>query len=355
MSIPVVRIVSLARDGQFLPAAGSATVWAKTTRLDVNYAPVFLGSQRGIRFRYMLEGFDTSWVQAGSAHAASYTNLPPGSYRFRVVAFDTSRPGLKSEASLEIAKERYYYQTWWFRCGCALLALGLVFLAYRVHVRRLKAEFDATLKERARIAREMHDTVIQGCTGVSVLLEALASQHGSAIEDNTLFQHARTQIVTTVDEARDMVWNLRSGDKINLAYSLEALARQASQAFGFAVAYTGAVSPGMVSNLAGHEVLMITREALANSASHGGPDAITIALSQKGEAWVLDIVDNGKGFQSNASGAPHRHYGVTGMRERADRIGAILILRSNPGTGTQVSLRLSSKDLLRTSPVKVKT
>lgn len=109
-------------------------------------------------------------------------------------------------------KQKYYYQTWWFRCGCVLLVLAF-FLGYRVHVQRIKAEFDATLKERAKIAREMHDTVIQGCTGISVLLEALASQHGSAMKENILFQHARTQIVATVDEARDMVSNLRNADK----------------------------------------------------------------------------------------------------------------------------------------------
>ncbi len=251
-------------------------------------------------------------------------------------------------------KQKYYYQTWWFRCGCVLLVLALVFLGYRVHVQRIKAEFDATLKERARIAREMHDTVIQGCTGISVLLEALASQQGSVIEDNTLFQHARTQIVATVDEARDMVWNLRNAGKIDLARSLEALARQASQAFGISVAYTGNTSPGMVSNLAGHEVLMITREALANSASHGVPDAITIELSRNGEEWILKISDNGKGFQGASSEVPHRHYGLTGMRERTGRIGGTLNLQSSPGAGTTVSLHLAQQDLLRTSPVKAK-
>lgn len=118
-------------------------------------------------------------------------------------------------------------------------------------MQRIKAEFDATLKERARIAREMHDTVIQGCTGISVLLEAMASQHGSVVNDNTLFHHARTQIVATVNKARDMVWNLRNAEKIDLTRSLEALARQASEAFGIAVAYTGSTSPGMVSTWPG--------------------------------------------------------------------------------------------------------
>ena len=99
---------------------------------------------------------------------------------------------------------------------------------------------------------------------------------------------------------------------------------------------------------------MITREALANSASHANPDAITIALSRKGEIWRLDIDDNGRGFQGDPSGVLQRHYGVTGMRERAGRIGATLVLSSSPGAGTQVSLELSQADLLRTSPVKEK-
>lgn len=210
---PLVRIASIFQDGQQVPSSKEVTVSAKTTRLEFSYAPLYLGSQRGIRFRYMLEGFDHDWAQAESPHLASYTNLSPGNFRFRVVAFDTTHPELKSEASVGIVKQKYYYQTWWFRCGCVLLVLALVFIGYRVHVQRIKAEFEATLKERARIAREMHDTVIQGCTGISVLLEALASQQGSVIEDNTLFQHARTHIVATVDEARDMVSNLRNAEK----------------------------------------------------------------------------------------------------------------------------------------------
>ncbi len=351
---PVVRIVSIDQDGQTLAAADHVTISARTTHLNLNYAPLFLGSQRGIRFSYMLEGFDREWVQAGTARTASYTNLPPASYRFRVAAFDSSRPELRTEASIGIVKQRLYYQTWWFRCACVVLVFAFVLIGYRVHVQRIKAEFDATLKERGRIAREMHDTVIQGCTGVSVLLEALASQHGSALEGNMLFEHARKQIVATVDEARDMVWNLRHAEKVNLASSLQALAHQASQAFGIDVAYTGAEPPGMVSQLAGHEVLMITREALANSASHANPDAITIALSRKGEIWRLDIDDNGRGFQGDPSGVLQRHYGVTGMRERAGRIGATLVLSSSPGAGTQVSLELSQADLLRTSPMKEK-
>lgn len=349
---PPVRIVSIVQDGQYSTAADHASISARATHLDFNYAPLFLGSQRGIRFSYMLEGFDQEWVQAGAARTASYTNLPPGPLRFRVVAFDTSRPELRSEASIEILKERFYYQTLWFRCLCILLLLALVFIGYRLHVNRIKAEFDATLKERGRIAREMHDTVIQGCTGISVLLEALASQRGTALEDNTLFQHARKQIIKTVDEARDMVWNLRHADKVNLASSLEALAHQASEAFGIDVAYTAAEQPGMVSHLTGHEVLMIAREALSNSASHAEADTITIALSRKDDVWSLDIADNGKGFQVDPSGAAQRHYGLTGMRERAHRIGANLIFDSSQGKGTQVSVQLFQKDLLRTSPVK---
>ncbi len=94
----------------------------------------------------MLEGFDHDWAQAESAHLASYTNLPPGNFRFRVVAFDTTHPELKSEASVGIVKQKYYYQTWWFRCGCVLLVLALVFLGYRVHVQRIKAESTPRLK-----------------------------------------------------------------------------------------------------------------------------------------------------------------------------------------------------------------
>ena len=220
---PVVRIAGLTLDGMNLSFGNeSLRLPAGSKRLAFSFVPLFLGPQVGIRFIYQLEGFDNSWVSAGSSHTATYTNLPAGTYRFRVRSFSVSHPEHFTEAPFDFTKKPFIYQTWWCRLLFVLALLGCGLLVYALRLRTVRNRFAVVLEERGRLAREMHDTVLQGCQGVSMLLEAIATQREEALEDDDLLDVARAQLRTTISEARQAVWNLRRSedDEINLPHSL---------------------------------------------------------------------------------------------------------------------------------------
>jgi ligand-binding sensor domain-containing protein len=340
---PVVRIVGIMRDGVTVPMTPGLQLPAGTARLAFSFAPLFLGPQGGVRFRYILEGFDHDWLPVGSGHAAIYTNLPAGSYRFRVQSFDVSHPERITEATVDFKQRPFVYQLWWFRLGCILAALGCGLLAYSVHLRKVRTRFALVLEERGRLAREMHDTVIQGCTGVSMLLEAIASQRNGVSEDGDLLVVARTQMRETIDEARRAVWDLRrnEGEEFDLPYSLAALAEQATRAFGIPVVCERVDPMNGIPGSTGHELLMVAREAIANAGTHAHPDWIRISASLEGLDLTVTIIDNGAGFIERAMpDSTGEHYGLVGMRERMYRIGGTLLVRSVLGSGTEVVMKL---------------
>src|SRR6201999_4286548 len=199
---PRVLLTGINADGRELQVAPSLVFPASLSRLEIDFAPLLLRSQENVRFRYRLEDFDPDWTFAGTSRVASYTNLPPGKYRFRVQAFELSNPLAVSEASFDLERRPYFYDTWWFVTLCLLAAALLIFAVYQSRIRSLRLRFKSVLEERNRRAREMHDTVIQGCTSISALLEAISSlrRENLALEQS-LLEHARTQVRTTIDEA----------------------------------------------------------------------------------------------------------------------------------------------------------
>ena len=171
---PVV-IDQVIADGLQIPATSGITLGPDNAKLEVHYGVVLLRSQERIRFRYMLDGFDKNWSDASPARVAFYTNLPPGHYQFRVAAFEMNNPEQVAATSLEIVQKPHFYRTAWF-LTCALFLLAAAVLgAYQFRLGQLHARFKAVLSERNRLAREMHDTLIQGCASVSALLEAHSS------------------------------------------------------------------------------------------------------------------------------------------------------------------------------------
>jgi ligand-binding sensor domain-containing protein/two-component sensor histidine kinase len=340
---PVMRIVGLSLDGVDLALTNGLQLPARGKRLAFSFAPLFLGQQVGIRFLYRLDGFDNSWISSGSGHSATYTNLPAGTYRFHVRSFDVSHPGFSAEETLDFTKNPFIYQTWWFRLLFIVALLGCILLVYTLRLRGVRDRFAVVLQERSRLAREMHDTVIRGCIGVSMLMEAIATQRSDAVDDNDLFNVAREQLRSTISEARQAVWDLRRNDEeeINLPHSLAALAEQASQAFGIPVVCERVDPISGIPGSTGHELLMVTREAIANAGSHANPEWIRISASLDGADLTLSVIDNGSGFVQPGPLTSHdRHYGLIGMRERMDRIGGTLAIHTKSGSGTEVVMKL---------------
>src|ERR1035437_746664 len=176
MPSPVVVDQVLA-EGQLVPFDQEIVLRPGNGRLEITYAVTRLRSQEGLRYRYRMEGLE-AWNEAFTRRTAYYTHLPPGKYRFRVQAYEVGNPGALSEASIALVQRPHFYATFWFLGCCAVALLGVGFLWYRLRLRQMKVRFQAVNEERARMAREMHDTVIQGCIGVSSLLEAALGVEG---------------------------------------------------------------------------------------------------------------------------------------------------------------------------------
>jgi signal transduction histidine kinase len=326
------------------------------TRLEFTFTPISLRSQAGIRYRYKLENFDKDWLFAGTNLTVSYTNLPAGDYKFRVNAYDVGDPSVISEAYIDVRKAQLIWQTWWFLTLCVALLSLMAWGIYKLRMHQIKLRFRAVLNERGRLAREMHDTVIQGCTSISALLEAIASlqtDHRGPGED--LLEYARSQVRTTIDEARSAVWDLRHEEdsELDLAASLEAIAAQSRKEFAIPVQCHLNGPPLPIPGTITRELLMVVREAVYNAVLHGHPHEIRIELEYEPDQLRLAVADDGHGF--DVSSAPAEgHFGITGMRERIDQAGGKLTIASSPGSGTRIEILLPAAALVSKSPNKRK-
>ncbi|HEY4008685.1 MAG TPA: two-component regulator propeller domain-containing protein, partial [Acidobacteriaceae bacterium] len=350
--IPRVSLESPIEDGRTVVPTGRVVVPAHVVRLSFPFTAVSLRSQDGVRFRYKLENFERTWNVLTSTSAAgrvaTYTNLRAGHYRFRVQAYNTVDPARISEAELSFTKSPFFYETWWFCLLSGLILSVIAWSVYQLRVRQIRTRFEAVLAERSRLAREMHDTVIQGCTGISALLEAVAStpvDHESAKRD--LLDYARAQARTTIQEAREAIWNMRhEGERdIELVEALNGVAAQTTREFGTTVDIEHNLSRVPVAASLAHEILMTVREAVYNSVQHGQTQSVTINLQDNNGNLSIAVVDAGCGFSANGGdGALEGHYGIVGMRERMQRLGGRLELTSAPGLGTTVWLQVQRRE-----------
>lgn len=349
-AVPRILITSALSDGRELPLGSRLVLPADSSRLELAFTPLMLRPQEGIRFRYRLEDFDPGWTYTGANREATYTNLPAGTYTFHVIAFEVNHPEMSSEVSLAITKEPYFYNTWWFLTLCLLVLTLLIFGIYRSRIRIVRSRFNAVLEERSRLAREMHDTVIQGCTSISALLEAVSSlQRENHSPEKDLLDYARMQVRTTIDEARQAVWNLRHDDEPmqDLSSAIGVIAEHTRKEFGLRVECITTGKPLPAQGPIARELLMVMREAIYNAALHARPACITITIAYSRDEVVLSVEDDGRGFnpQSPASdGKPH--YGIAGMHERMERIRGEIEITSTEGKGTKVVVWLSRSQLM---------
>src|SRR5258708_1403583 len=346
-------IYQVLADGRELPALPSISLGPDNAKLEIHYGVVLLRSQERGRFRYILEGFDKNWTEASSQRVAYYTNLPPGRYQFRVAAFEMNSPEEISQTSIEIVQKPHLYRTSWFLGCCLLLLASAVWGIYQLRLRQLRVRLQAVLNERSRLAREMHDTLIQGCVSVSALLEAHSSIEDSASgPGQDLLNCARTQLRSTADEAGRAVWDLRHGpDSITgIDSMLRRMTEQVGREFGVPIECQVLGRPFALNQLTAHELLMIVREALYNSVRHGRPGKILLQARFERNRLVVQVRDDGCGFDAeNVSSPSATHYGLIGMKERVHRMGGKFELNSRPGTGTELVIQISRKEIGRAS------
>ena len=323
--------------------------------LQIDYtSPTFLIPQR-VKFRYRLEGYDHDWHDAGTRRQAFYTDLPPGKYSFRVIAANSDGVWSDSAAKLDFSVAPAYYQTNWFRALCAIAFLALLWAVYRWRVWRLRHEFEMTLDarvgERTRIARDLHDTLLQSFHGVLLRFQAVfqllpeqpvhaKEKLGSAIE----------QAAEAITEGRDAVQGLRDStvQSNDLALAIGTLGEElATDTANHRPAFRVAVE-GQSRNLhpiLRDEIYKIAAEALRNAFHHARAKQIEVEIRYDNEQFRLRVRDDGKGMDPAilSSQSAEGHYGLPGIRERAKIMGARLTVWSEVDAGTEVELRLPAK------------
>jgi ligand-binding sensor domain-containing protein/signal transduction histidine kinase len=336
---PAAVIERIVADGRTLPTSGKLELPPGGGKLEIQYSAIRLRSQERMRFRYKLEGFDSEWTEAFGRRLAFYTNLPHGPYRFRVQAYEMNAPASVSEAAVEMDWMPHFYATPWFLTLCVVAAAAAAFGVHRFRLRQIHARFEGILEERNRVARELHDTIIQGCGGVSALLEASATiADADPAMKQELLECARTQIRGTIGEARRVVWDLRqspSGEG-ELTATVSKLAEQLSQESHIPIGFGTDGEQRAVDHAIEHDLVMVAREALSNAVRHAAPASVQLRLSFGRRELKMHVDDDGRGFDT--SSPANGHYGIIGMRERIEHLGGKFFLRSGPGEGTHLEV-----------------
>jgi len=336
---PAVQIVEISAQGR--PVNLAQSVWPPDSdRLQFRYTGIHLSAPERVQYSYKLESLDQQWVDAGSRRLINYNSLPHGKYRFLVrAAIPGGPPG---ETAYAFTLLPHYYETSWFRALCAAVLGMLAWAVYQGRLRQMRQRFALVLEERARLAREIHDTLAQGFVGISSQLDAVAlSMSPGESPARQYLDMARRMARHSLTEARRSVMDLRSSvlEDQDLAAALQAGTRlwTAGNPVEVTVDVTG--PPAKIPEDVEQHLLRIAQEAVTNVVKHAGASKIAIKLHREARKLCLRIVDNGHGFeQSDAFSSVGGHFGLIGMRERAERLGGELRLASHPGEGTQVEV-----------------
>ncbi len=326
-------------DGEAVAAARDLSLPPGKSRFDFYYAGLSFVAPEKVRYRYRLEGFDRDWVDGGDRRVAYYTNLGPGDYNFKVIACNNDGVWSSRPATFGFRLRPHFYRTYWFY-ALVFVASGLVaWQLYALRLRQVRARYGAVLQERNRIAREIHDNLAQEILGISVQLEIVARMMASAPDAaRKHLDRARALVRSSVAEARRYVWDLRSQslDERDLPAALAEMTRRLTAESGVQTQfYVGGtfrpLAPQVENNL-----LRIGQEAVGNAVRHAQAKTVTVSLDFGAREVRLEVKDDGRGFDAESyDGGKGGHFGLVGMRERAEQMGGTATLKSEPGRGTR--------------------
>jgi len=343
---PPVVIEQAVIDGTPLDLTSTGAVAFRGRQLQIAYTALSLMVPERIRFKYRLDGLDRNWTEAGGRRNVAYVGLPPGPYRFRVIASNNDGVWNSEGAVLDFFVKPYIYQTWWFAAVCVGAVGLLAWGAHRLRVRSVVSRLQLIAQERARLMRELHDSLLQGFAGVVYQLEAVARQFESAPDiSKQRLERAIEQADHSLLEARRTILSMRlpALENSTLPEALSAIATQLAEDTSIAVWLE---VKGRVQQLPYDQqanVYLIGREAMTNSVNHARASRVVAALTYSNKELRMTVQDDGSGFDPQAGAAKKDHWGMRGMRERAQSIGATFMLDSAPGRGTKIEVVVPRK------------
>ena len=352
---PPVHVEQIVADRKTYDVSSQVRLPPLVRDLQIDYTALSLVIPEKNRFRYRLEGRDSDWQDAGNRRQAFYTDLDPGTYRFRVIACNNSGVWNEEGASLDFSVAPAYWQTNWFRALCVLSFMALLWALYLLRVRHLRSQFNMTLDarvgERTRIARELHDTLLQSFQGLllrfQTVYEMLPGRPAAAKET---LGSAIDQTAQAITEGRHAVQGLRAStvETNDLALALTSLGEElAAEASGGMAAHVSIAIEGAsraLRPIVRDEAYRIAAEALRNAFRHAGAKEIEVELRYDPRQFRFRIRDDGKGIAQEYLTAEGRegHFGLHGMRERAKLIGGKFTVWTAPDSGTEIELTISA-------------
>jgi signal transduction histidine kinase/ligand-binding sensor domain-containing protein len=318
--------------------------------LQVDYTTTLLAMPERVRFRYRLDGVDADWREAGNRRTAYYSGLAPGDYRIHVAASDYNGRWSGLQATAHFTVVPTIVQTWWFKGLSAVLLLSAAYLAYRWHIsrmaRRLASQLQERVRERERIARELHDTLLQSVQSLMLHIHAAVLKLPAKDAMRKQLESALQQADDVVDEGRGRIRELRGEDEHKASFpdavSAAALRLQFGEAGPIRLTVRGTVRS--LEHTIYREVLAILSEAVANAYSHARPTKIEVELEYGRRDFRCIVRDDGVGIPPDIleEGGRQNHWGLRGMTERAAWINARLALKSWAGRGTEWELTLAA-------------
>ena len=364
-SVPALpHIEAMTADNNPVNLAGPVRIPPSPRRITFEYTGLSLAAPGRIRFQYFLENFDSSWSQPVAAREAVYTNLGPGSYRFRLVASNSEGLWNGPVATVDFMIQPEYWQTWWFRPAAAVLFLLLLTALYQLHLRQQARRFTMTLEarvdERTRIARELHDTLLQSFQGLTLRFQKARNLLPERAADAMkMLDGALDGAEQSIIEGRDAIYDLRSPtpaamvleEKITaFGEELRAQDTNKKEPVRFQLVIEGeahALRPEVHLDM-----FRIAREALRNAFIHSQGRLIETEIAYTESLFRLRIRDDGKGIDPDERVHAERsgHWGLKGMRERAERLGGELEVWSEPGAGTEIELKVPASVAYETAP-----
>ncbi len=352
---PPVHIEQITADRKTYDATSEANghvpLPARVRDLEIDYTGLSLVAPEKVRFRVKLEGYDRDWQDVVNRRQAFYTNLSPRNYRFRVTACNNSGVWNEAGTFLDFSIAPAYYQTLWFRALCVAAFLGLLWGAHQLRLRQLAQQFNMTLEarvsERTRIARELHDTLLQSFHGLLFRFQAVSDLLAEGPAKQQL-DSAIDQTAEAITEGRDAVQDLRSSAVVtnDLAVALGGLGQElAAHQTGdhpalFRIDVEG--TPRDLHPILRDETYRIAGEALRNAFKHAQARQIEVEIRYEERQFYLSVRDDGKGIDAKVLGphSPAGHFGLRVMHERAEIVGGRLEVWSEVGTGTEVRLSI---------------
>lgn len=359
---PPVHVEQIIADRQTYDVSSNVRLPPLIRDLQIDYTALSFVTPESNRFRYRLDGRDNDWQEVTNRRQVFYTDLGPGNYRFRVIASNNSGVWNESGTYLDFTIEPAYYQTAWFRVSVVILFLFILAALYQLRLRQVaqqvRARMEERLEERERIARDLHDTLLQSVQGLILKFHAASKQIPADTPAYKALEKTLDHADEVLAEGRDSIRNLRvnSASISDLPAAFRTVAEGTS--YGREATFKTVVE-GRVREL--HPLVLeecysIGREAIINALSHSEGRHVEAEIAYDWRQFRLRVRDDGRGIEPEilAAGGRSGHWGLQGMHERAQKIGGQLKLWSRPETGTEVELTVPGATAYQASGHKAK-